>query len=190
VTVGDAVAVMGVLAAVTGTVVAFLAYRAGGRADRKKDMTDGRRQAISEALHPLTTQVTLLADQVKRMGDSQHELAENMSRQDRDMAETRAKVDMFWAVLGKEAARNLHAPHPGRLALDRLLEKFTAFADGDGPAMTAAELAELRASLQYITGLPEGGEPGFPVLEGDRVWASILLASLGMMQGGDSHARP
>jgi hypothetical protein len=182
VSVAGAIAVMSVLAAVTGTVVAYLGYRAGTRADRKKDLAEDRKQAIGEALGPVSTALAVLSDQVQRMSGAQHELAGRMSGQEREMAETRAKVEMFWSVLGREAARNLHAPHPERQHIDRLLERFTAVLDGKG-TMSDGERAELRAHLRYIAGLPAGAEPGYPVFDGDRVWASVLLAVLDVTEG-------
>lgn len=180
-------------AAVVAAAVAALAYVAGQRTERRRTRTEQQaadeqhlQAAIRTALQPLDATVASLAEQVRRLNSSHDDLCDKVSRQESTMADTRAKVDLFWAAVSKNAANMLHSPHPERFHIDRLLEKFHDAIDGKY-VMTDDERARLRAELEYIVNLPHGETPKIPLTDGDKVAAALVLAGLDIMEAG--HAR-
>lgn len=171
------------LAAVVAALVAVLAYFAGKKSERKRDKTSEQaaadkhqQDAITTALQPLVAKMDRLGDKVTQVADTQKEMVDKVGSLDREMADTRVKVQVFWEAIAKDAARILHSPHPERFHIDALLEKFL-----DG-SISDAECGELRRYLTYIVDWSHDQVPDFPIFPGDQVAAAILLRTIDTMR--------
>jgi hypothetical protein len=92
------------------------------------------------------------------------------------------KVEPLWAALITMAGNQinvLHQPDPARHDVDVLLDALREEING-GPLMSSGDYLKLRHCLKLMKTWEPGTDVGFPVSDGDRTAAAILLATMGL----------
>lgn len=146
-------ALLGVVASVGLVLFAWLGFRYTQRRDKQQDDTATIKTIIDQSLQPIK--------------DSQ---AEGNTR----MSVIETKVDMLWMNLQKDMARGIHSPDPRRAHIDSLMEKII-----NEEPMSQIELDETKQILHKMVDYEPGHspDPGFPMKDGDPVFAAFLLRS-------------
>lgn len=144
---------LGSLGGLMTVMVTWLGFRYTKSRDKQADDVDAFKVMIDAALQPVK---------------------DTLGKADTKMAVLETKVDMLWVNLQKDMAKGIHSPDPARAHIDYLMDKII-----QEEPMTQDEIDETKRILHTMINYEAGHspDPGFPIKDGDQVFAAFLLRS-------------
>lgn len=144
---------LGAIASVAAVAMAYVAFRYSAKKDKNLDGVAAIQDMIEKQMSPIGVA---------------------LGKADTRMAVLETKVDMLWVNLQKDMAKGIHSPDPRRAHIDYLMDKII-----QEEPMSQAEIDEtkriLHTMIEYEAG--HSPDPGFPIKDGDQVFAAFLLRS-------------
>lgn len=181
---GLALGIVTAMAAVLGSLVAWLAWRETHRDTVQKTDAEKIKQIIQAELAPLTQQIHDLTVQLQATNARQdaqqrdiHELTDKLGKVLDRLAVIETKVEVFWKSVAMDAAKIIHSPDPRRRQVDELIEAFQHAADGQG-MMSSNDYNKLREILLFMRDWEPGMESDFPIYPGEQFAAAVLLRTM------------